>query len=137
MKVFLDTNVVVSGLGTRGLCADLLRLVLTRYELIVSELVLEEVKRVLLDKFGLPSEDVRRIEAFLRSFRVVPTPPDTSGLPLGRLQDENDRKILAAAIEAKADVFVTGDSDLLALADQMPRPRIMAPRGFLESMLSD
>jgi putative PIN family toxin of toxin-antitoxin system len=137
VKVFLDTNVIVSAFGTRGLCADLFRLVITRYELIVSELVLEEAKRVLLDKFGLSSEDVQRIEAFLKSFRVVPTPTDTSGLPLDRLQDENDRKILAAAIEAEADVFVTGDGDLLALADQMTRPRIMDPRSFLESVLSD
>lgn len=44
MKVFLDTNVIVSAFGTRGLCADLIRLVIARHELTVSEVVLEEVK---------------------------------------------------------------------------------------------
>jgi putative PIN family toxin of toxin-antitoxin system len=136
VKVFLDTNVIVSGFGTRGLCADLIRLVIARHELTVSEVVLEEVKRVLLDKFGLPSDEVRRLEAFLRRHSIVPTPPDTSGFPLDKLKDENDRKILAAAIEAEADVLITGDGDLLALGDLLHRPRIMDPRSFLESMLS-
>lgn len=135
MRVFLDTNVIVSGFGTRGLCADLIRLVITRHELAVSEVVLEEVKRVLLDKFGLPSDDVQRVETFLRRYPVVSTPPDTSGFPLDRLKDENDRKILAAAIEAEADVLITGDGDLLALGDLLHRPWIMDPRSFLESML--
>jgi len=37
VKVFLDTNVLVSALATRGLCADLLRKVLTEHELLVGK----------------------------------------------------------------------------------------------------
>ena len=47
MKVFLDTNVLVSGLATRGLCADVIRLVLAEHELIAGEVALKEVERVL------------------------------------------------------------------------------------------
>jgi len=39
VKVFLDTNILVSGVATRGLCADVIRLVLAEHELITGEVV--------------------------------------------------------------------------------------------------
>ena len=43
MRVFLDTNVLVSAIATRGICADLLRSVAAERELIVGEVVLVEL----------------------------------------------------------------------------------------------
>tara|TARA_Y100000590_G_C15710915_1_gene1010249 strand:+ start:1307 stop:1432 length:126 start_codon:yes stop_codon:yes gene_type:complete len=40
MKVFLDTNVLVSAFATRGLCADVMRVILTEHELLIGEVVL-------------------------------------------------------------------------------------------------
>ena len=37
MKVFLDTNVLIIAFATRGLCADLMRLLLTEHELLTGE----------------------------------------------------------------------------------------------------
>jgi len=37
VKVFLDTNILVSATATRGLCADVLREVLASHQLIVSD----------------------------------------------------------------------------------------------------
>ena len=42
MRVFFDTNVLVSAFVARGLCADLLRLVLTEHTLVSSEAFLRE-----------------------------------------------------------------------------------------------
>jgi len=56
VKVFLDTNVLVSGFATRGLCADVIRLVLAEHELVVAQIVLDELKRVLKQKIELPAE---------------------------------------------------------------------------------
>jgi predicted nucleic acid-binding protein len=56
VKVFLDTNVLVSGFVTRGLCADVIRLALAEHELIVAQVVLAELKRVLKQKIELPAE---------------------------------------------------------------------------------
>ena len=42
MRVFLDTNVLASAFGTRGLCADVLRLIMAEHELITGEVVVEE-----------------------------------------------------------------------------------------------
>ena len=45
MKVFLDTNVLVSAFASRGICADLLELVLLEHDLIVGHNVLRELDR--------------------------------------------------------------------------------------------
>ena len=50
MRVFFDTNVLVSAFLTRGLCADLLRLVLTEHTLVTSEGVLANFFNSLLSK---------------------------------------------------------------------------------------
>ena len=50
MRVFLDTNVLASAAATRGLCADVLREVLTSHELLTSAQVLSELKRVFEDQ---------------------------------------------------------------------------------------
>ena len=44
MRVFVDTNVLVAAVATRGLCADVLRAVLASHELVVSQQVLAEVE---------------------------------------------------------------------------------------------
>lgn len=55
MRVFFDTNVLVSAFLARGLCAVLLRLVLTEYTLVTSEVVLAELSDVLSRKGLLPA----------------------------------------------------------------------------------
>jgi len=37
VRVFLDTNVLASAFGTRGLCADVLHIILREHELITGE----------------------------------------------------------------------------------------------------
>ena len=54
MKVFLDTNVLVSAVATRGLCADVLREVLVSHQLVISSPLLNELTNILHSKFGIP-----------------------------------------------------------------------------------
>jgi len=54
MKVFLDTNVLVSAVATRGLCADALREVLVSHQLVISSPLLNELTNILHSKFGIP-----------------------------------------------------------------------------------
>ena len=130
MRVFLDTNVLVSAFGTRGLCADLFRSVIAEHELVLGEVVLEEFRRVLRTRFHMPVEHVRQVESYLRSYEVVPKPaaPD----PI-RVRDEADRWVLASAHNAEADVLVTSDEDLLSVAAHA-RVRIVTPREFWEQL---
>jgi len=126
VRVFLDTNVLVSAFATRGLCADVLRVVLTEHEPVVSEQVLSELERVLQAKLGVPGQTIQSIITFLRRFPVAPVPADMPQLPI---RDADDRPILAAALGANIDVFVTGDRGLLALEGQVELT-ITDPRGF-------
>lgn len=127
MKVFLDTNVLVSGFATRGLCADVIRLILAEHELIIGDVVLREVERVLKRKIGLPTEQIQEILAFLETQTVQPKPKLPSPL---QVRDEDDQWILASAFAAKAEVLVTGDKDLLDVADKVGGLTITDPRGF-------
>ena len=126
MRVFLDTNVLVSAFATRGLCADVVRNVLAEHTLVTGEVVLRELRRVLRVRIKLPSRVVDSIEQFLREHEVVPRPAKPAGV---EVRDPDDRWILASALAATADVLVTGDRDLLDLGARAPL-RIIDPRGF-------
>jgi putative PIN family toxin of toxin-antitoxin system len=126
VRVFLDTNVLVSAFATRGLCADLFRHILTEHDLITGEVVIIELRRVLRDRIKVPAPVVTAIEQLLRDQIVVPKPSELHPLPI---RDPDDRWVLASAVAGKADVIGTGDSDLLEVASQSPIP-IVDPRGF-------
>jgi hypothetical protein len=51
VRVFPDTNVLDCALGTRGLCADLLRLILGEHETLTGEAVIEDLRGALRRKF--------------------------------------------------------------------------------------
>jgi putative PIN family toxin of toxin-antitoxin system len=126
VRVFLDTNVLVSAFATRGLCADVMRDVLAEHSLITGEVVLQELRRVLRLRLRLPAETVDAIEALLREHEVI-VRPKTADVP--EVRDPDDRWVLASAIVGRADVLVTGDRDLLDLGSKSPLP-IVDPRGF-------
>ena len=126
MRVFLDTNVLVSAFATRGLCADVFRHILAEHDLITGEVVIVELRRVLRDHIKVPAPTMAAIEQLLRDQVVVPKPPEPHPLPI---RDADDRWVLASAVAGKADVLVTGDSDLLEMASRAPL-RIVDPRGF-------
>lgn len=126
MRVFLDTNVLVAAFATRGLCADVTRVVLAEHELITGEVVLVELRDVLGRRIKLPVATIDDILALLRDQEVVPKPRKPSEVPV---RDPDDRWILASATAGRADVLVTGDQDLLDVADKAPLP-ILNPRGF-------
>ncbi len=106
MRVFFDTNGLVSAFLPRGLCADLLRLVLSEHTLVSSEVL-------------------------LRDQPIAPRP--AAILALG-LVDADDEWVLASAVLAEADLFVTGDQGVLACA--APPLPLVNPRGCWEQLRS-
>lgn len=125
MKIFLDTNVLVSAYTARGICADLLRYILAEHELLTGEVNLLELRRVLKDRFQAPVEIIETIEAELRDEMIIPKPTKPSPIPI---RDPDDRWVLASAVDGQADLLVTGDQDLLTIVDQAPLA-IVDPRG--------
>ena len=129
MKVFLDTNVVVSAFATRGLCADLVQVILAEHELMLGETVLGEVRTVLIRKLRVPRETVNEVDAHLRAQATVVEAESAKGI---RELDAADAAVVAEALAAKADVLVSGDQDLLNLAN--PPVKVVSPRGLWEEL---
>jgi putative PIN family toxin of toxin-antitoxin system len=129
VKVFLDTNVLVSALTTRGLCADLFEVVLQSHELLISDPVLHELVRILPGKLG-QSEEITRgfIQLLSTHALVVKSEPPFPSLP-----DPDDEPIVAAALAGKASVFVTGDKALLQV-QSVEGLAIISPRNFWEML---
>lgn len=130
MKVFLDTNVLASAAVTRGLCADVLREVFARDELVICEQVLSELGRVLRVKFGIQQELVEDFISLLRQDTILAVPGQQPNI---RLRDRDDLGILAAALAGGADVLVTGDKELLDVA-RVESLKILSPRQFWEEL---
>jgi putative PIN family toxin of toxin-antitoxin system len=126
-RICLDSNVLVAAFISRGLCADLLKLVLSEYELIVPEVVAEEVTRVLSTKLKASQAALSAVKAVLDRCDVVPRGHGQSPIPV---RDPDDERVLADAVAAGAEILVSGDQDLLIVAEQSPI-RILSPRGFL------
>jgi uncharacterized protein len=127
VRVFPDTNVLASAFGTRGLCADVLRLILREHELVTGEIVLQELRGVLRGKFGVPAKTVAQIERFLRGYHVEPKPRALPGLKLG---DRNDLLVVGSALGAKAQILITGVQEMLGLSEKPEGLRIVNPREF-------
>jgi uncharacterized protein len=126
VRVCLDTNVLIAAFATRGLCADVLRTVLAEHELIVGDVILTELRRVLKRKFKLPEDRILAVKAVFEGLVIVPKPGAPSRI---KIRDPADRWVLATALAGDAEVLVTGDDDLLAVAGESPI-QILSPREF-------
>ena len=126
MRVLLDTNVIVSAVTTRGLCADVFRAVLAAHELVTCAQVLQEVRRILSMKFGFPEQLIAEYLELIGQEAILAESEDLPDLPL---QDRDDVEIVAAALSARAQVLVTGDHDLQSLK-KVGEVRIISPRAF-------
>jgi len=129
MRIFADTNVLVSAFTARGLCAELLEVILTDHHLMTGEIVLEELQLVLTKKLKVPERNVSDVTKFLRSHHVEPV-PDEPTETIVRYAD--DRWVLESAIRFKADILVTGDRDLLEISKKVSQLKVISPRELWE-----
>lgn len=127
IRVCLDSNVLVAAFSARGLCSDVLAHVLSEQRLVLPDAVRDETLRILTDKFKLPSEALDSVVAVLDRCEAAAASGDPSPVPV---RDPDDERILADAAGAGVQVMVTGDKDLLDVAEQSPIP-ILSPRAFL------
>ena len=128
MRAFLDANVLVSAFTTRGLSADVFRLVLVEHELVTGEVNLEEFRRVLRTRMGAPDAFIDEAEQLLREHEAAPRSEDPYPI---QIRDPDDAWVLASAVAGDAEALVTGDRDLLDVRSEAPL-RILTPREFWE-----
>lgn len=124
MRIFLDTNVLVSAFATRGLCAEVLELVLLDHDLITGRNVLRELEQTLRDEIKVSAHRSTEVVDFvLGEATEVVDNTDPANLPI----DPDDALVLGEAIAGHAEFFVTGDAALLRLKAAVS-VKIISPR---------
>jgi len=128
LRLFVDSNVLVSGMVFEGNEARFLDEAWGEHELYTSADCLEEIIKVMAKKFP---EYMELVENFIKTIglNIVPRRDYTDDLDdYDRVRDKNDRHVLAAAIKAKCRYIITGDKDLLALKEEKQVDIINASR---------
>ncbi len=131
MKVFLDTNILVSAaLFPQGSPAHAYeKATHAPYKAIVSDVVVSELRDVFARKFPKKLDVLDRFWAIATEDVEVVGTPELEQDAEGAVRDVKDRPILRAAIACGADVLVTGDKDFLESG--LTTPRIMTAAEFL------
>lgn len=140
LRVFLDTNVIFSGLyssqGAPG--AILAHFIEGSVSVVVSQQVLEEVIRTIKEKLTEALPALKRL--------LVNAPPEVEADPSPEAIQHwakeippADATILAAAIAAKPDYFITGDNHFLENQTIMEKAglNIVTPAQFLKLLELD
>ena len=130
LRVVLDTNVLVSALAFPGSIPGRILSAWREGELdlVLSRYILDEMVRVLprLPRITLTPAEIRDLaDSFLFMAEIV----EPSTEPEAALRDQADQPVLGTLRAAQADYLVTGDKDLLALAQRYP---ILTPAIFWE-----
>ena len=134
LRIFLDSNVIISGIyskaGPPGKILDLHTA--GRIQIVVCKFVLEEVIRNVRVK---RSKDIPALYAFLSNAPpIIAIDPGENEIVLwAKYLSYEDAIILAAAIHARVDCFVTGDKHFnsAALKSQKLNHKILSPAEFV------
>jgi putative PIN family toxin of toxin-antitoxin system len=130
MRVVLDTNVLISAVVFQGLPASIVEHArVGSFRLILSPQLLEELRRILREKFQYTDAAIHKAEVSLRDVSEVVEPRETVSLITA---EPSDNRVLEAAMMGKADMIVTGDhAHLIPLGSFQSIP-IVTPRQLLE-----
>lgn len=131
MKVVFDSNIFVSAFAIPGGVAEQAQdgAMEGAFQLVMSRPILDEVLGVLSRKFARDSEELARVALFLASVAEMVKPVRRVDV----LADEPDNRILECAAAAKADLIVTGDREMLALAS-WKGIAILSLRDFMDGL---
>ena len=132
MRVMIDTNIIISAvLFPNGRAAEALNKALSfPYHPLVCDYIVDELRRKFQEKFPNKTKELEEfLYHALSVLEVVSTP--TELIPTeSMIRDPKDRPILRAALNAHADLFLTGDKDYLE--SSVSDPRIVNAFSFLE-----
>jgi putative PIN family toxin of toxin-antitoxin system len=110
VRIALDSSVLIAAhISRAGVCAELLEDVLLHHELVISDFILGELARKLIDN-NFPKRDADLVDAFLRRVSIVVRPAD---LPSDLCRDPTDVPVLGTAVVGECALLISVDRDLL------------------------
>jgi putative PIN family toxin of toxin-antitoxin system len=130
MKVMLDTNVLITaGIFGSEYYSDVTAQIAEKHMLVLSSQIIDELWLVADEKFP---EKKSVLERFLNrlSYEISYTPTEIEIGAYPEIRDKSDYPILASAIIADVDVFITNDKDFGSI--KIERPEIMRLMEFQE-----
>jgi uncharacterized protein len=127
VRLVLDTNVIVAGLVSEGLCHEIVETRLPDHVCVLSPVLWDELIHKLREKFHLERDELPLLELYHRHATWV----DPAPLDQPACRDPDDDWVLATALAGAADAIVTGDQDLLEIGS-FRGIAILSPRRFLE-----
>lgn len=132
MRILIDTNILISAaLNSHGTpYKAYLKAVTYPNKGIICDQNIEELWRIFNRKFPTKISMLEKFLAYLLSVIEVATTPEMEEDAEKLIRDVKDRPILRAALNAKADVLLTGDKDFLESG--VTDPKIMTAAEFLE-----
>lgn len=128
LRVVFDTNVLVSGLAYPGSIPGQIARTWRQggIDVVLSRYILDEIASVLprLSRIQLSSSEIRDVVDSLMFLADV-VDPDAEQEPA--LRHPADQQVLGTLRASRADYLITGDKDLLILANKYP---IVTPATF-------
>ena len=135
LHVFLDSNVIFSGMyhsqSAPGVILE--HFIEGRLKVIISQQVLEEVVRTIKEKLPQALPALRRLLVNIPpEIREAPTPEEIARW--AEVIHIEDAGILAAAVAAQPDYFITGDKHFFENPDIVEKSglHIVTPAQFIE-----
>ena len=129
-RVVFDTNVIISAVHFGGPPEELMFLANQgAIELFLSPFILDEMSWVLEKKLNWEKRRISRLIKVLKEVATIIEPTTELNVVAG---SDADNRILACAVDAKADFLVTGDKRHLLPLERYERICILTPRECLE-----
>ena len=130
MRVFVDTNIVISAiLFPNGKTAKVFSYLLEKHTVIISSYTKEECKEVFKKKFPLKKE---LLDIFFDgiSFEEFKSPEEIDEKQYPEIRDIKDLPILVSAILSDSDILITGDKDFEDV--KIDKPLIFTPTKYFD-----
>jgi putative PIN family toxin of toxin-antitoxin system len=128
VRLVLDTNVLLAGIATHGICEAIVAISYRDHSVVLSEYILSELREHYIGKFKATDEQAAIVVTILRSQSqiVVPAPVSPEAF-----SDADDLPVLGIAISGHAECLVTGDKQLQELKEYQG-VKIVSPRGLYD-----
>lgn len=133
MRVVLDTNVLLAGVATHGICEGLLAICFRDHTVVLSDHILNELAEQYVGKLKTTREQAAIVVDTLRKQSEI---VELAPIPIGAFSDSDDLPVLGTAVAGQAEFLATGDKQLTELG-AYEGVAIVSPREFYQRVRAD
>ena len=129
-RIFIDTNIFISAYFWPGNERNLVSIPQKNMKYYASQQVLDEIKKVLMQKFSVNIDDIEVYISKIITKFIIANPEVKSPVIV---RDEKDTDILRSALSENCTFLITGDKDLLSLK-KVNNTRILSTTEFIKEL---